>query len=904
MTWFAAALLLWTSLALVGCRQVLGIEELEDPVDGGSAGAGEAGVTGDAGDGGRDGGARSDGSISDGGETDSGDGAVQPPVLAASLSAASKFDFGMVNVGQTAPTSGIQITNTGNAATAALTTHLTGAAFSIVQDGCVGVVLQPALSCTITVSLQTTNAGSLTGTLQVVDTSADQRSVALSATVLTRGALSIAPDTNAFNDTPVGTTGAAVPFVVTNTGATATGTITASLGGTNASEFTMVDGCTGKALDSMQTCTIQVTFAPATSGPKSASLAVTANPGGTATASLTGRGQAPASLSIAPSSYPFATYSLFAPPTTAPSETFVVSNGGDLPTSTLSTTLSLGSNTVTSEFSIASDSCAGHALAGMSTCSIVVQFVPTTHGAKSGSIEIGPGMLSASFTGTAADELALTVTKTGSGTGTVTDASGLINCGSTCSGEVTRTTTNPVVTLTAAAGTQSVFGGWSGGGCTGTATTCQVTLSAAATVTAQFNPMQSSVTVNFHGIGTQTASIASSPTGIACSGNCTATGMFNVGANVTLTVTQAAGAKIAWSNGCTGTTCAIPVTATAVTVNVASTNQNIVFLTSQKHVGNFGGLAGANAFCNSSAVAAGVPGNFVAFLGTAAGQGTSPYAQLGSARGWIRIDGLPFTDTVSGLQTGRIMWYPAALDEFGNPGATEYFTGLVNPLETTGSTCTDWTSSSNSVTAIGGEGSEGGYFDSFWLMPCGAASIACFGTDFTTPVSVTPPSGRHVFTSSGTIGASGGVAAADTFCQTAAQSAGLANPGNFRAALATSTASIASRFNLSGAPWVRVDGVLVASSAANFMAGTLMAPPYTDEHGKPNQNVTWLGAAQGMNVAATSTADTCGDWTSASASASALSIGPTFGRPGVTTAFDAFSTSNCNTSGSLICLEN
>ena len=40
-------------------------------------------------------------------------------------------------------------------------------------------------------------------------------------------------------------------------------------------------------------------------------------------------------------------------------------------------------------------------------------------------------------------------------------------------------------------------------------------------------------------------------------------------------------------------------------MNVTSTNQNIVFVTSQKHSGNFGGLAGANAYCNAAAAAAG-----------------------------------------------------------------------------------------------------------------------------------------------------------------------------------------------------------------------------------------------------------------------------------------------------------
>ena len=76
----------------------------------------------------------------------------------------------------------------------------------------------------------------------------------------------------------------------------------------------------------------------------------------------------------------------------------------------------------------------------------------------------------------------LTVTKAGTGSGTVTSAPGGISCGGDCSEGYANGTT---VTLTAAAGTGSTFGGWSGGGCTGTGT-CTVSMTAAQAVTATF----------------------------------------------------------------------------------------------------------------------------------------------------------------------------------------------------------------------------------------------------------------------------------------------------------------------------------------------------------------------------------------------------------------------------------
>ena len=78
---------------------------------------------------------------------------------------------------------------------------------------------------------------------------------------------------------------------------------------------------------------------------------------------------------------------------------------------------------------------------------------------------------------------ALTVTKSGKGSGTVTSAPTGIDCGATCTTEIVE---GKVVTLTAAAADGSVFHGWSGG-CTGTAATCTVTMSKAETVTATFN---------------------------------------------------------------------------------------------------------------------------------------------------------------------------------------------------------------------------------------------------------------------------------------------------------------------------------------------------------------------------------------------------------------------------------
>jgi hypothetical protein len=80
-------------------------------------------------------------------------------------------------------------------------------------------------------------------------------------------------------------------------------------------------------------------------------------------------------------------------------------------------------------------------------------------------------------------QFTLTVSKAGTGSGTVTSNPAGINCGSTCTANYNSGT---VVTLTASAAGGSRFSGWSGGGCSGTGGTCSVTMNAATTVTATF----------------------------------------------------------------------------------------------------------------------------------------------------------------------------------------------------------------------------------------------------------------------------------------------------------------------------------------------------------------------------------------------------------------------------------
>ena len=80
--------------------------------------------------------------------------------------------------------------------------------------------------------------------------------------------------------------------------------------------------------------------------------------------------------------------------------------------------------------------------------------------------------------------ITLTITKDGTGSGTVTTNKGGINCGSTCSAVFA---TGDSADISAAASTDSFFKKWGGDTCSGNATQCSLTMDSPKTVTATFN---------------------------------------------------------------------------------------------------------------------------------------------------------------------------------------------------------------------------------------------------------------------------------------------------------------------------------------------------------------------------------------------------------------------------------
>lgn len=160
----------------------------------------------------------------------------------------------------------------------------------------------------------------------------------------------------------------------------------------------------------------------------------------------------------------------------------------------------------------------------------------------------------------------LTVTRTGTGSGTITSSPTGISCGTTCTASFALGAT---VTLTATPATGSQFVRWNGGPCDGSASpTCAVTLISYGNlgVSAVFQGM---TTLTVTKAGTGTGTVASNPAGISCGATCSM--QILGGSTVTLTATPDANTRFdGWSGACTGsdTTCTVLMDAAKTTTAV------------------------------------------------------------------------------------------------------------------------------------------------------------------------------------------------------------------------------------------------------------------------------------------------------------------------------------------------
>lgn len=305
-------------------------------------------------------------------------------------------NFGDVVVGQTSTASMFTVTNTGSAASSAVTVAISGgnaSDFSIGANTCTGT-LAPAATCTVSVTFAPPSAASphMASAMLTASAGTATASSALSGRAVADVGFTVTPTPFSFGTTAVGTPTASHTFTVTNTGGVPSGTLTASLTGLDATQFTLgTDGCTGMVLAGGATCDIDVTYSPTSAGDHGGTLSVSASPGGTANAALSGRAQVPAAITVVPGSRNFGSVVQGQMSSTVD---FTVRNTGGVATANVAVTIT---GTDASEFSVVSDLCSGSPLAGGATCTITVQYTAgSVNGAKTATLAVSAGSLSAS----------------------------------------------------------------------------------------------------------------------------------------------------------------------------------------------------------------------------------------------------------------------------------------------------------------------------------------------------------------------------------------------------------------------------------------------------------------------------------------------------------------------------
>ncbi|MBA3451585.1 MAG: choice-of-anchor D domain-containing protein, partial [Deltaproteobacteria bacterium] len=333
--------------------------------------------------------------------------AVAPGNLAISP---TPFAFADTTVGQISTTQVFTVTNTGGSATGALGTALGGtdpSQFTVVagSNGCQGVVLAPAGSCTIVLSFSPTTGGAKTATLAVNHTGGST-TAAISGNAIAPAQFTLTPASRDFGSVVTTTTSAPQPFTLQNIGGQTSGAPSFAINGANASEFSVnVTGCAG-TLAPNASCTVQVTFSPATAGAKSATLDVTGT-GGPVSSALSGNGITNAALTVNPS---IINFPLTLIGTSAGVESFTVTNGGSVNTGNL-TVMIIGA--AAGDYTQTNDCTDGGGpgvdfLTPGAQCVVTVTFTPTAPGPRSATVQISGapgGTVGTAVNGTALPKL-------------------------------------------------------------------------------------------------------------------------------------------------------------------------------------------------------------------------------------------------------------------------------------------------------------------------------------------------------------------------------------------------------------------------------------------------------------------------------------------------------------------
>jgi hypothetical protein len=298
--------------------------------------------------------------------------------VAATLSP-STYNYGSVNVGSQGSQS-FTLANTGTSAIHIASTAVPNTLFTIGSTNC-GTLLAGGATCAYTVVFHPTSAGAQTTTFSVTDDAGTQTAALTATGVQATPQAALTPATGNFNSITSGTTSAPISFTLTNAGNAALSITSFGISGANSSSFLQGTSTCGSSLAAGASCTIAVSFAPASAGTFTATLSVT-DAVGTQTASLTGTGTAvPApQAALTPAT---ANFGNVTEGTASSAQTFTLANTGNA-----ALTISGISLTGADSAAFTSTNTCGNTLAAGASCNISVTFNPSSTGTDAATLSV------------------------------------------------------------------------------------------------------------------------------------------------------------------------------------------------------------------------------------------------------------------------------------------------------------------------------------------------------------------------------------------------------------------------------------------------------------------------------------------------------------------------------------
>jgi hypothetical protein len=279
--------------------------------------------------------------------------------------------FGMWQVGLTAPSKAVQLTNLGNAPVT-INAITTGPDYTITGNTC-GSQLVPG-SCTINVAFKPTTGGQLNEFLTINDSD-----LSSPQTVVLNGAgkaLKSSASTVSFGSQPVGATSNPLPVTLINLGTAPIAITSISYSNAEFSQYLPSSTC-GPSLPGLGSCQVSSVFVSTGPGTQNGTLSVfDSDPSSPTTVSLSGVGSA---LSFSPGSLSFGNENVL---TTSKPLTATVTNPGTVGVNFSG--IAVG-GTDPADFSIQTNTCGTAVGAGMN-CAIGVTFTPQASGARSATL--------------------------------------------------------------------------------------------------------------------------------------------------------------------------------------------------------------------------------------------------------------------------------------------------------------------------------------------------------------------------------------------------------------------------------------------------------------------------------------------------------------------------------------